>query len=139
MNLAGHYQFDAEYIESLPPRAHSYYVWEKSAHRYQGRFGLRIDPTGRKSFIFRYYQSKKRRFLSLGVFPAMSVTQAKNRAGKLSNSLQFGDDPQQVMLRVDYQARVEEQNELHLVAFSSYLPPTQRTNATQESATGNLI
>jgi hypothetical protein len=54
--------FTDRYIKSLPPKPDRYEVWE-------GRgFGVRIAPSGRKSWIYMYRFEGKPRRMTLGIY-----------------------------------------------------------------------
>ncbi len=43
-------------IKGIKSKTQSYYVWQASAARGAGRLGLRIYPSGRKVFVYKYHQ-----------------------------------------------------------------------------------
>jgi len=56
-------------------------------------FGLRIAPTGRKSFIYLYRFNGKSRRLTLGVYPRTSLADAREIVAKSVKTLEQGNDP----------------------------------------------
>ena len=56
-------------------------------------FGLRIAPSGRKSFIYLYRFEGKPRRMTLGVFPRVSLADAREVVGKAIKKLDKGIDP----------------------------------------------
>lgn len=75
-------------IRSLRPEKNRIEVWDT-----EPGFGLRIAPTGRKSFIYLYrFEGKARRF-TLGVHPRVSLADAREMVGKAVKSLDRGIDP----------------------------------------------
>lgn len=54
---------------------------------------LRITPNGTKTFCFRYTWGKKRRLLSLGPFPLLSIAEARERANEARRQIFLGVDP----------------------------------------------
>ncbi|WP_232326185.1 tyrosine-type recombinase/integrase [Xenorhabdus hominickii] len=67
-------------IRGLKPKKSAYYTWQASATRGTGRLGVKTYPSGRKVFVYRYFNNGKEKFINLGDFPAVSL------AGALSKS-----------------------------------------------------
>ena len=62
-------KFTDRQIKALKPRKERYEVWETNGKG----FGVRVAPTGRKSFIFLYrYQGTSRR-ITFGNYPKVSL------------------------------------------------------------------
>ncbi len=58
-------------------------------------FGVRVSKSGRKTFIVRYKgASGSKRRLNLGVYPAMSLAEARDEARKKLAAIAKGEDPQ---------------------------------------------
>ncbi|MBQ7561125.1 MAG: DUF4102 domain-containing protein, partial [Synergistaceae bacterium] len=58
-------------VKSAKPREKSYMIRDE-----RGLY-LRIDPSGRKYWIFRYWENKKEHQLSLGTYPHISLKEAR--------------------------------------------------------------
>jgi hypothetical protein len=58
----------ATQIQSAVNKSSSYYLWDQSGQRGTGSLGVKVLPSGKKQFVFRYYQQRKERFISLGLF-----------------------------------------------------------------------
>jgi integrase len=56
-------------------------------------FGLRIYPTGKKSFILNYRHNGRMRLLTIGQYGAITLEQARNEAKKHHVDIIQGDDP----------------------------------------------
>ena len=54
---------------------------------------LYVKPTGRKSWVFRYTKSGKRRDLGLGPYPVITLSEARERALELRRTILQGTDP----------------------------------------------
>lgn len=54
---------------------------------------LYVKSTGRKSWVFRYTKSGKRRDLGLGPYPAITLSEARDRALELRRAILNGTDP----------------------------------------------
>ncbi len=69
----------------------------KSAGRYTDALvkGLQlwVKPNNRKYWIFRFSHNKRSHDLSLGVFPALSIAQARIEAERLREQLEMGINP----------------------------------------------
>lgn len=63
-------------IKGIKPKEHAYYIWQISGTRGTGRLGLKIYPSGRKVFVYKYHKAGARKFLSLGDYPTISLAEA---------------------------------------------------------------
>jgi integrase len=79
-------------IEAAKPQAARYVLWDGR----QAGFGLRVAPTGRKTFILSYRLRGTRRAItaSLGTYGDVTLDQARNEARKLAGTVAHGGDPQ---------------------------------------------
>ena len=57
-------------------------------------FGVRISPSGVKTFVLMYYVAGNKRRLSLGRYPAISLAKARQKALAALNQIAEGGDPQ---------------------------------------------
>ena len=76
-------------IKNLKPQADRYEVFEDRG------FGIRVAPTGRKTFIFFYRmpgESKKRR-LTIGTYPTMPLAEAHRKYAEAREMVTQGVDP----------------------------------------------
>lgn len=73
-------------VKNLKPKAQRYEVWEG------GGFGLRIFPTGSKSWIFMYRFNGKVKRATFGNYPKLSVAEAHAAYGKALADLEKGID-----------------------------------------------
>lgn len=85
--------FTNKYIQSLPAKKTSYYQADLSAKRGVGRLVIKIYPSERKRFYFRYYRDKKREFIPIGDFPSTSLIEANNKANFYTQQITQGIDP----------------------------------------------
>ncbi|MFT4464120.1 MAG: integrase arm-type DNA-binding domain-containing protein [Sodalis sp. (in: enterobacteria)] len=67
-------------IKGIKPKEQAYYVWQSSATRGTGRLGLKIYPSGRKIFVYKYHKDGARKFLSLGDYPTVTLAEATAKA-----------------------------------------------------------
>lgn len=67
-------------IRGLKPKQSAFYTWQAAATRGTGRLGVKTYPSGRKTFVYRYYVSGKEKFVNLGDFPALSLADATQKA-----------------------------------------------------------
>ena len=75
-------------IRSLKAKNVRYEVWDT-----EPGFGLRIAPTGRKSFIYLYRFEGKPRRLTIGVYPRVSLADAREHVANANKKLDKGIDP----------------------------------------------
>lgn len=84
-------------IQSATSNKNAYYLWDKSGQRGTGRLGVKIFASGKKMFVFRYYQKRKEKFISLGLFSSraggMTLIEAREQAQVFSQLLLNGKDP----------------------------------------------
>lgn len=81
-------------IKGIKSKDQAYYVWQSSATRGTGRLGLKIYPSGRKVFVYKYHKDGSRKFLTLGDYPNLTLAQATAKsleaAGKISEQEPVG-------------------------------------------------
>jgi len=81
-------------LEASVARSKRYEIWDNQIPG----FGVRIGPSGVKTFIVRYRadgggRSAPKRFVSIGRFGALTVEQARKRAKEILAAAAFGEDP----------------------------------------------
>jgi len=76
-------------IKALKPKNTRYEVWETNGKG----FGIRVAPTGRKSFIYMYRFKGASRRMTFGVYPKMSLADAHASHAKARQILEKGQDP----------------------------------------------
>ena len=82
-------------IRALKPKTSAYYSWHQSSQRGTGRIGIKVQPSGKKVFYFRYYINKgtKEKFIQIGLWPEMKLSTANETAKTYSLWLSEGKDP----------------------------------------------
>ncbi len=86
-------KFTDRYVANLKPDpAKRLVVWEGAAHG-QGNLGVRIFPSGVKTFIYMYRFAGKARMQTLGNYPAMSVADAHAACATAAQEREKGVDP----------------------------------------------
>ncbi len=75
-------------IRSQRPKEARYEVWDT-----EPGFGIRVAPSGRKSFIYLYRYEGKPRRMTLGVYPRMSLADAREAVAIAVKRLEKGADP----------------------------------------------
>ncbi len=75
-------------IRSQKPKQERFEVWDT-----EPGFGLRVAPTGRKSFVYLYRFEGKSRRMTLGVYPRMSLADAREAVAKAVKKLEKDIDP----------------------------------------------
>ena len=56
-------------------------------------FGIRVEPTGRKTFFFEYRFQGRNRVFTIGPFPKVGLNQARSQASQLKHQVENGIDP----------------------------------------------
>lgn len=90
------FSFTKGKIDTLPPNPQESRAREQEYSDMQV-IGLRllVSKNGRKFFHLRYSFNQRRRIISIGEYPALSVSDARNRANDFKKMIAFGLDPQQ--------------------------------------------
>ena len=88
-------------VKNLKPTPLRRIVWEEG----QTCLGLRITPTGKKSFIYMYRHETRPRMLTLGQYPALTLADARVQLAKAKALLAKGMDPGSLHLqtKAEYQ------------------------------------
>lgn len=79
--------FSVKYIESLKPRGKIYDIRESKG------FGIRVLPSGVKTWFFIYRFDGQRRFMNLGHYPAISLAAARGKYRAAYDLYEQGKDP----------------------------------------------
>ena len=79
-------------VRSLRPDSGQVDYWDVNPKN----FGVRVSPAGRKTFIVRYRNAGRYRRMSLGVYPTVSLTDARRHARQVLGEVANNDDPAQV-------------------------------------------
>ncbi|MBI4828089.1 MAG: integrase arm-type DNA-binding domain-containing protein [Nitrospinae bacterium] len=75
-------------IKYLKPKKERYIQWEGATG-----FGVRVAPSGRKTFILMYRFGGTARMMSIGIYPAMSLAEARTKAALAKENITKGVDP----------------------------------------------
>ncbi len=76
-------------IKALKATGKRYYV---QVEGYPG-LQLRVNQGGNITFVYRYTYKKQRRFMSLGIYPAMTIKNALKKYGEVCAQVEQGIDP----------------------------------------------
>lgn len=76
-------------IEALEPRNREYFEWDDELPR----FGVRIFPSGRKTFVVQYRINRRSRRMNLGPFGILTPDVARGRALQALGMVEAGQDP----------------------------------------------
>ena len=76
-------------IESLAPKSTDYFVWEEELPR----FGIRVLPSARKTFVVQYRVSKRSKRMDLGPFAVLTPDAARAMAIQVLAAVAVGRDP----------------------------------------------
>jgi len=83
-----------EAVDRAAPKSKRYEIWDDALPG----LGVRVEPTGTKSFIFRYRPAGTgregvKRFLKIGRYGSLTPDQARNKAKELLGLVASGEDP----------------------------------------------
>ncbi|MEM6499675.1 MAG: site-specific integrase [Pseudomonadota bacterium] len=76
-------------VDASHPTDKDYFVWDGQLPG----FGLRVYPTGRKSFVIQYRQGAQTRRMSIGTYGTLTPDQARTLAQRRLGEVAFGEDP----------------------------------------------
>ena len=76
-------------IKALKPKLERYEEWEDNGKG----FGVRISPSGRKSWIYMYRFEGRARRMTIGVYPKMTLAKAHSKHAEAREALEKGNDP----------------------------------------------
>jgi hypothetical protein len=96
-----------EAVDRATPKGKRYEIWDDAL----SGLGLRVEPTGTKSFIFRYRPAGTgrdgvKRFLKIGRYGSLTPDQARNKAKELLGLVASGEDPAAVLAEARDAAKV---------------------------------
>ena len=74
-------------VKGAKPREKSYMIRDE-----RGLY-LRIDPSGNKYWILRYWENKKEHQLSLGTYPHLSLKEARIKRDDIQLAMSKGESP----------------------------------------------
>ncbi|MFD1007956.1 tyrosine-type recombinase/integrase [Oceanisphaera ostreae] len=87
-------KFTMTRIQGLKPRPSAYYEWDSTGQRGLGRLGIKIQSSGQKVFVFRFFDADgKAQFITIGKFPEMSLSHAREQACEYGALLKQGINP----------------------------------------------
>jgi len=76
-------------LKAFKPKTERYEAWETNGKG----FGLRVSPAGRKTFIFMYRFDGVARRMTIGTYPALTLSEAHELHAKARQKLEKGSDP----------------------------------------------
>src|ERR1700682_4451513 len=76
-------------VAVLKGKPQRYEVWEDG----RSGFGVRVAPSGRKSWLFMYRFGGKARRMTLGTYPVLSLASARVKYAEAKRKLDHGEDP----------------------------------------------
>jgi len=99
-------------------------------------FGIRIYPSGRKSFVLSYRSRGRKRLMVIGNYGAKTLEQAQKKARSLLGTVTDGKDPLQEKHK---QARGQKMKALCIYFLEEYAKPKKKTWETDESRINKYI
>jgi integrase len=82
-------RFTDKGIAALKPKADRYEVWEDG----RNGFGVRVAPSGRRSWLYMYRFGGKARRMTLGPYPAVTLASARMKFAAAKHKRDHGEDP----------------------------------------------
>ena len=76
-------------IDATEPQATEFFLWDEGIPG----FGLRVMPSGRKSFVVQFRAGRRARRMSLGPSTVLTCDQARTRAITIIAAVKNGEDP----------------------------------------------
>lgn len=76
-------------IEALTPRENDFFIWDDELKN----FGVRVMPSGRKTFLVQYRANGRTRRVKVGVFGGITADEARQQAKRLLGEVAHGEDP----------------------------------------------
>ena len=80
-------KFNDNLIKGLKPKSKPYRLFEKGSDK---GFGIQVTPSGTKSFFLQYALNGKRKFLNLGRYPSIGLSEAREKARINRDQLSIG-------------------------------------------------
>jgi integrase len=88
-------------VKNLKPEQKRRIVWEDGATC----LGLRVTPSGKKSFVYMYRHESRSRMMTLGQYPALTLADARVDLAKAKALLAKGTDPGEQLLNAKAEHR----------------------------------
>ncbi|MFW9603409.1 MAG: tyrosine-type recombinase/integrase [Trichlorobacter sp.] len=98
-------------IKGLKPKDTQYYEWDVTGKRGQGRLGVRVNTSGEKVFVYRYFVEGKAKFIQLGLFPSLSLEAAEQQVREFAGWMKAGVDPKSEIARISREREVKDKAE----------------------------
>ncbi|ELI5394933.1 integrase arm-type DNA-binding domain-containing protein [Vibrio parahaemolyticus] len=108
-------------IEAFPAKKTAYYKPDSTGERGTGRLTVQVTPAGSKIFKFKYHKKKKEVFITLGKFPALTLSQARNLANEYSKMISKGLDPKNELERQSEEKKIAEREKDQLGTFEQLI------------------
>jgi len=88
-------------IKAIRPQAKRYVVWEDGGTG----MGIRIFPSGKRSFVFMYRFEGKARMMTLGSYPNIGLATARTKVAESKEKVTQGIDPGAKWLEIKHNER----------------------------------
>ena len=129
-------KFTMRSVETIEARNGRFFAWDNELRG----FGLRVEASGRKTFVCRYRVGGTRRQYTIGRFGVITVDQARQEARRILGSVSLGDDPGAVRQAGRSAIRFRDLVEAFLEGHGPRLKPgIKPACAARAIASGNLF
>jgi len=91
-------------LRSLRSKKERFIVWEPG----KTGMGVRVSPTGRKSFVYMYRYQNTARMMTIGTYPQIGLVSARLKAAQAKELLSKGTDPGKLWVEVKAKEREAE-------------------------------
>lgn len=90
-------KFTNSSIKALKAKSERFEQWEDNGKG----FGVRVSPSGRKSWIYMYRYEGRARRMTLGVYPKMTLADAHSAHANARQTLEKGNDPGSILTKAN--------------------------------------
>ncbi|MFQ5432205.1 MAG: tyrosine-type recombinase/integrase [Nitrospinota bacterium] len=91
-------------LRSLRSKKERFIIWEDG----KTGLGVRVSPTGRKSFVYMYRYQNTARMMTMGTYPQIGLASARLKAAQAKGLLSRGTDPGKLWVEVKAKEREAE-------------------------------
>lgn len=109
-------------IDALEPKRDRYTAWDDGL----SGFGMRVEASGRKTFLCRYRSGGVRRQYTIGRYGALTAEEARAEARRILGAVALGDDPTSARMKERSAIKLAQLIETFLAEHGPKLKPRSR-------------